>query len=161
MVNAARRSSAMDGFTLIEVMIALVILAFGVLGLALMQLQALTQSSQGRHTGDALAVARSHIEQVNRIPWSELDVATAAATWIAPSWVGSTPTYNMSIEQPGPAGTLSEQSYSVEWLVNDVGTAPICLRDVQVRVTWAEEDYSNNKTLVLATRRYNWGDPSC
>ena len=50
------RSSA-QGFTLVEVMITLVILAFGLLTLALVQLQAMRQGSQGRHTGDGMAIA--------------------------------------------------------------------------------------------------------
>jgi hypothetical protein len=36
-----------------------------------------------------------------------------------------------------------------------------CLRNVEVRVSWAEENRSSPKTLDLITRRYNWGDSSC
>ena len=36
---------------------------------------AVKQSAAGRHTGDAAAVARTHLEQVHRLPWLDLDTA--------------------------------------------------------------------------------------
>ena len=48
----------------------------------------------------------------------------------------------------------------VQWQVTAVG-ANACLLDVQVRVTWNEEGVSGLKAVTLATRRYNWGGPSC
>ncbi len=49
---------ASGGFTLLEAMIALAVLATGLMTLAVMQLQALSQGSAGRHTTDAAAVTR-------------------------------------------------------------------------------------------------------
>ncbi len=147
------------GFTLIEVMIALGILGFGLLALAAMQIEALGQGSKGRHRGDAAAVARSHAEQVLRLPWTALS-AVAGTGWSAPAWAGAGPTVAATVEQPGGAGPAVEHSYDVSWRVTDVaGNA--CLRDVEVRVSWQEEDFATARTLDVATRRYNWGDPAC
>jgi prepilin-type N-terminal cleavage/methylation domain-containing protein len=154
--SGTRRSS---GFSLLEVVIAMAVLSFGLLTLAMMQLHALTQGAAGRHTGDAAAVARSYLEQVHRLPWSELTAAVTAGGWQDPGWNGANPTVTTSVTEPGGA-TTTEETYSVQWRVTDVaGNA--CLRDVEIEVTWPEEHMSQPKRTVLATRRYNWGGSSC
>ncbi|MHC4342794.1 MAG: prepilin-type N-terminal cleavage/methylation domain-containing protein [Planctomycetota bacterium] len=152
-----RRERTTAGFSLLEVVIAMGILSFGLLTLAMMQLYALTQGSAGRHTGDASAVARSYLEQVHRLPWTVLDTA-ANNGWRNPDWtVPATVTTNVT----DPSGGANvEETYTVEWFVADVG-GNVCLRDVQVRVSWAEQNMSTPKQLVLATRRYDWGGASC
>ncbi len=149
------------GFTLIEVIVALGVLAFGLLTLAVMQLQAIHQGSRGRHTTNAAAVGRSYLEQVHRVPWSVLSATQALGGWRAPNWANAPATVGTAVAMPDGAGTAIEHNYAVDWRVSDVGAAPVCLRDVEVRVTWSEQDAAAPKTLVMATRRYNWGDASC
>lgn len=150
-------SQRAEGFTLIEVMLALGVLGFGLLGLAVMQLHALQQSSAGRHTGDASAVARTHLEQVHRLPWSVLD--TAVGNWMPPAWTGSSPTVSTQVAVPG-GGSAVEETYSVDWRVAEVGAGG-CLREVEVRVTWSEPNFASARESTLATRRYNWGATGC
>jgi prepilin-type N-terminal cleavage/methylation domain-containing protein len=52
------------GLSMIEVMIAIAILSLGILGMTVMQLDALRQGGAGRHTTDAAAVGRTYLEQV-------------------------------------------------------------------------------------------------
>jgi len=159
--RGARRS---DGFTLIEAMIAMTVLAFGLLTLAAMQLSAFKQGSAGRHTQEAATTAAAYIEQVQRIPWSELDTAQGVGTWTNPSWAGASATVNRTMNVPGGGAAVTEHSYNVQWLVSNVvvgGNADPCLRDVAVQVSWTERDRPAPKTLELKTRRYNWGDSSC
>lgn len=161
-MERARRHAG--GFTLIEAMVAMTVLAFGLLTLAAMQLHAFRQGSAGRHTQDAAATARTYLEQVQRVPWSELDTAQAVGNWTNPSWNGAPATVNRSMSVPGGGPDPTEHSYNVQWLVSDVvvgGNPDPCLRDVAVRVSWAERNRSTPKTLELKTRRYNWGDVSC
>lgn len=146
------------GFSLLEVVIAMGILAFGLLTLALMQIQALKQGAAGRHTGDAAAVARSYIEQVHRVPWTVL-TNDLNSGWQDPGWASAPATWNKRVTRPDGA-TVSEHSYDVRWQVSSIpGTT--CLRNVQIRVSWDEEDRSTPKQVVLATRRYNWGGATC
>ena len=156
---AVPRRPQRGGFTLIEVMIALGILGFGLLALAVMQIEAMGQGSKGRHSAEAAAVARSHAEQVMRLPWTAL-TAVAGAGWSAPGWAGAVASVDATVDQPGGAGTAVEHSYDVSWRVTNVA-GNSCLRDVEVRVSWPEQDFAVAKTLDLATRRYNWGDPGC
>lgn len=146
------------GFSLIEVVIAIGILGFGLLTLALMQVAALRQGAAGRHTADAAAVGRSYIEQVHRIPWSVLTAAVGGG-WQNPGWAGAAPSVDTQIANPS-GGSSVEHSYAVQWRVSAVaGTA--CLRDVEIRVNWAEENTPGGKQSVLATRRYDWGGAGC
>ena len=145
------------GFTLVEVIVAMGILAFGLLTLAAMQIHALKQSAAGRHTGDAAAVARTHLEQVHRLPWLDLD--TAVGNWVDPTWVGSAASANTSVDMPGGQAAV-EQAYEVDWRVSEIGTAG-CLRDIEVRVRWAEASRPDPKERVVSTRRYNWGSAGC
>lgn len=145
------------GFTLIEVMVAMGIVGFGLLTLAAMQLHALKQSTSGRHSGDASAVARTHLEQAHRLPWGDLD--EAIDTWVAPTWSGSASVAITLVDIPG-GQTAIEQVYDVDWRVSDVGTSG-CLRDIEVRVRWTEPSRPDPKQRVVATRRYNWGSGGC
>lgn len=148
-----------QGFTLVEVMITLVILAFGLLTLALVQLQAMKQGSQGRHTGDGMAIARSYLEQAARVPWSELEAARTAGGWQTPGWA-DIPASTMTVAQPGGGGTAVEHSYTIRWQVTAI-TGTSCVRNVQVRVQWNEEGQSSPKQHILGTRRFNAGASSC
>jgi prepilin-type N-terminal cleavage/methylation domain-containing protein len=153
-----RRRDA-QGFTLVEVMITLVILAFGLMTMALVQLQAMRQGSQGRHTGDGTAIARSYLEQAARVPWSVLETARTAGGWQDPNWAGAPPR-TVTVTRPDGGGNATEQTYTLSWSVTAIsGTS--CLRDVQVRVQWTEPRSSATKEHVLGTRRFNAGASSC
>ena len=153
----ATRAKNASGFTLVEVMIAMAILAFGLLGLALLQLHALQQSAAGRHTTQASHVARTFLEQTHRLPWSAL--GSAVGTWTAPGWGGATSSVSAQMATPD-GGLSSEKTYDIEWRVSEIGAAG-CLREVEVRVRWPEAKVSSLKESVLATRRYNWGAAGC
>jgi prepilin-type N-terminal cleavage/methylation domain-containing protein len=155
-----RKHTRSGGFTLLEVLIALTVLGFGLLTLAIMQLEAMQQGSAGRHTSDAASVGRSYLEQVHRLPWAVLTTAQVIGTWTAPAWAGL-PNSTTSVDTPAGGGVAVERNYTVLWRVTDVGVAPTCLRDVELQVSWTEEDRSTPKTATLATRRFNWGDPAC
>ncbi len=160
--GTARRSEA--GFTILEGMLTAGLLAFGLLTLAVMQLQAISQGSAGRHSQDAAAIARTRLEQIQRVPWSEVTDAQAVGTWTPTDWPGASGSVNAVVTDPGGSAAVTK-TYTVNWLVNDVldgfGNPRPCIRDVEVRVTWPEEDQSSNKVLSLVTRRYNWGGSSC
>ena len=148
-----------SGFTLVEVMVALAILGVGILAISAMQVEALQQGSAGRHTADASATARSYLEQVQRLDWDTLTAARDNGPWTNVFWAGASDTVNVHVDMPGGGSVVAtEKAYDVRWTVTDVTT---CLRDVQIRVSWDEEGRSTPKSLILATRRYNWGNAGC
>lgn len=145
------------GYSLIEVMIALVVLAFGLLTLATMQIHALKQGSAGRHTGDASAVARSYLEQMARVDWAVLTTALNAGPNTNLFWADVTDRVDNMVLAPD-GSNAAEQSYDVRWTVTDVTS---CLRDIEITVLWNEENVPGQKTMRVATRRYNWGAAGC
>ena len=62
--RATRRS---EGFSMLELTIAMAILAFGMLGIAAAQMQAINQGSRGRHTSTAAAVAQQQYEHAFKL----------------------------------------------------------------------------------------------
>ncbi len=161
MVNVSERAKRRGcaGFSLIEVIVAMGVLSFGLMTLSVMQLEALSQGSAGKHSVDAAAVGRTYLEQAHRVPWSVLDTAETVGSWTVPSWAGASASYDVNIDMPG-GGTATEHTYTIQWEVNDVGSG-LCLRDVEVRVSWMEPNRPTPKTLDFATRRYNYGEPNC
>ncbi len=154
--RTAHRSSA--GFSIIEVMIALTVLAFGILAMTVMQLEALKQGGAGRHTTDAAAVGRTYLEQAQRIPFVTVD-GLKDTGWLVPAWAGARASYDTAVANPSGAVAI-EHSYNVLWRISSVA-ATTCVLDVEMQVTWPEANRTAPKALTLATRRYNWGGASC
>ncbi len=126
-------------FTLIESMVALTILAVGLLGMVGLQLQALRQSQWGRHTTEAARLARDQLETFNRTPWSAAEMQPTA--WTAPVAVVKT--------VQSTSGTQQEQSFNVQWRITTDG-ANANLRHIDVRIQWREE----NQQAAAPSRRY-------
>jgi type IV pilus assembly protein PilV len=131
------------GFTLIEVMITLGILAVGLLALAAMQLHSLRQGAVGRNTSVAMTIAQDQLEQFQTIPFTN--------TALAPGSAWKTPVTVVRAPEGAPSG--AGQSYSVDWRVTNEVTD--WMKRVEVRVTWDEADWQG-RTLVLTSRRFNW-----
>jgi type IV pilus assembly protein PilV len=128
-----------QGFTLVEVMIALVILAFGLLAMAAMQLTAMSGGRAGRHSTQAAVMARDQMETFQRLAWANV---AATGGWTAPVTVNSVP--------DGGSGT--EQGYALSWRITNVDANWI--KNVDVRMTWNEPNITG-RTLTLSSTRYN------
>jgi prepilin-type N-terminal cleavage/methylation domain-containing protein len=114
-----------NGFTLIEMMFAMVILAGGLLAMLLVQTQAMRQGRQGRHTTEAMQIARDQMERFMRLPWD--DAAVQPTNWTAPAAV------DLGVQND--AGNEIQQSFNVSWRITPSVTD---LRVIEVLVTWVE-----------------------
>ncbi len=146
------------GFTLIEMVIALAVLAFGLLAMAALQVQALRDGSFGAHTTQATAIARAQMEQVQRRPWADL-TGVVDTGWQIPAWIpgGQIP---VQLQTPGGA-PVAPQLFNVMWRVTS--SADPMLRNVEVEVSWTEPNRPNTKptrtglpTVTLSSARFNW-----
>jgi prepilin-type N-terminal cleavage/methylation domain-containing protein len=124
LVRPAR--SRRRGLSLLEVMIAMGILAVGMLGMLSMQVQALSSTSTGRHVSDAMRIGLDQLEQLKYQGWA----ATPVSSW--------TPVVNVTGPESiaTPAG-VTPQTFGVSWRVQPVG-ALSDVRLIDVRVTWRE-----------------------
>lgn len=136
-----KRSGPRGGFTLIEVMIAISILSFGLLGLAAMQLYAMQGRSSGRHSTFAATLAQTHMDEMQRRNWTT--VADTGGAWL-------TQAENNLVTDD--TGDRVEQAYTLNWRITDdvVGVT----RLLDVRVTWTEEGGAD-RAYSLSGIRYN------
>ncbi len=85
------------GFSLMEVMIALVIMAVGLLGIGTMMASAVQTNAQASHLTEAYQIAQAEMEGLKLVPWNslssgshsrELRGITITSSWTVLSTVG-------------------------------------------------------------------------
>jgi prepilin-type N-terminal cleavage/methylation domain-containing protein len=132
------------GFTLLEMMFALVILAGGLLAMLMVQTQALKQGRYGRHTTDAAQVARDQMERIMRVPWD--DPAAQPVGWTAPTAV------DLAVQSV--SGAETPQTFNVSWRIT-AGVPDV--RIIEIDVTWTEGDVGAGfqRTFRLASNKNN------
>ena len=69
-----RFSKKQDGFTFIEILIAMAIFAIGFLAVASMQTRALTSTTSARILTEAVELASGHIEYLQGLPFDHYDL---------------------------------------------------------------------------------------
>ena len=85
-----QRGRRAGGFTLLEIMITLTVVAIGLMAMMMMQVQAMKDGSRGRHRTGAAMIARDQIERIQNMPFSDssLDVMNPL-TWTTPPWLAN------------------------------------------------------------------------
>jgi prepilin-type N-terminal cleavage/methylation domain-containing protein len=139
-IGQARQRTS--GFTLVEVMIVIGILAFGLLALSAMQIQAMHGSDRGRHATNAAAVAESRMEQLQQDPW----------TTIAPTGGFVADPVAQNNVQLDVGYSINEITYSVSYQITDV--AANFTRAIDVQVSWTEKG-GEIRSVTLSSIRYN------
>ena len=134
------------GFTLIEMMFALSILAGGLLAMLMVQAQAMKQGRYGRHTTDAMQVARDQMETFMRLPW-------AAAAVQPMGWTAPTP-IDLTVQNDN--GAQTQQTFDVSWRITAAAFDPN-VRIIEVNVTWTEGDKGASfpRSYLLASNKNN------
>jgi Tfp pilus assembly protein PilE len=138
----ARRTRA--GMTLVEVMIATVLLAFGLLAMLALQMQSLRGSSVGRHYTQAAAIARDLMEELHRLPWDD-PKALPTGGWVVE------PQEALEVELEN-VGTVQQQVFDVDYRIQADPTSPADLRLIDVRVQWYEQQ--DDPAPAPPVRRY-------
>lgn len=106
------------GFTLLEVMIALVVLSVGLLGLAALQLVAVKGNSFSSEMTYATMLAQQHAEILKGLPYTDSNLAAADE------------------QNPHTAiGSSKGVQYSVRWTVTD-NTPDTDMKTVNLTVQW-------------------------
>ncbi|MCH8891486.1 MAG: prepilin-type N-terminal cleavage/methylation domain-containing protein [Myxococcales bacterium] len=140
----ARRSRATAGFTILEVMIVIGILSFGLLSLAAMQIQAMKGSDRGRHATNAAAIAENKMELLQQDAWASIGVTGG----FIPDPVDPIETNIVQLDD----GTSVERSYSVSYQVTDLQAT--FTRALDVQVSWTEQN-GEARSITLSSIRYN------
>ena len=139
--QARQRSRTSGGFTLIEVMIAIGILAFGLLALTTMQIKAMHGGNRGRHASNAAAIAENKMEQLQQDPWASIpDTGGFVAD----------PAAQNNVQLDGASS--NERTYNVSYQITDLEAT--FTRAIDVTVSWTEEG-GENRSITLSSIRYN------
>ena len=156
-----RRSRSVQGFSLLEVTIALAVLGVGLLAMLVLQVYSLQDGSRGRHTTAAAMIGRDQLERIQRMPFSSADLAVVG--WTTPPWLGngadpSLDPGEVPVRVAQPGATATEKVYTVWYRVIADAGGNTSLRNVDLEVTWEEDRITNNRptrtgrpTVALST----------
>jgi prepilin-type N-terminal cleavage/methylation domain-containing protein len=136
------------GFTMIEVMVSMGILATGLLAVSAAQLYAMRGGHTARHTTDAAEFAQRKIEELDRRAWADL-VSTGGA-WTPNGGEAHDTTVSTS------SAAVTEQAYSLQWRITDtIGpSGAVFLKTIDVRVQW-DEPNRPGRSYSVTTMRHN------
>ena len=141
------RHDSRDGFSLIEVLIALTILAVGLLGIALLQITAVKGNAMANETALATLYAQNRMERFRRIPFDNIVSSTGID--------GTTQEPNFAVlpTTSGIEKTTTKKGvviYRVWSVVNTSST----LKTISVWACWVD-DKGKWHTARMATQRGN------
>jgi hypothetical protein len=112
----------------------------------MVQTQAMKQGRYGRHTTDAMQVARDQMELFMRLPWAA--AAVQPVGWTAPAPV------DLAVQND--AGAQTQQTFNVSWRISTAGF-DANVRVIEVNVTWTEDDVGAGfpRSYLLASNKNN------
>jgi prepilin-type N-terminal cleavage/methylation domain-containing protein len=147
------------GFSLIEVMIALVVLLVGMLGVMAMQYYAVSGNTSSRELRIATNLTQEIVEQIKTTPYTNLaagtdlpPVGTAISGglnfmrrwWIVPDCIAlSLPASNVPCSNLAAACTSDPD-----------GTAAVSVSAIRARACWTDK-YGGNHSVTLDTLRWD------
>ena len=146
---AGRKLHGKEGFSLIEVLVALVILAVGLLALAMFQITAIRGNAVASKWTTATQLSQDRLERFRHVPWVSIASSNAAGF----NTGTMQPVYaNLPGAQGDNTITRGTQFYRV-WNVADNSTT---LKTITVWTCW-QDDLSQWHNVMLVTQRVNIG----
>ena len=146
-----RKLQGKDGFSLIEVLIALVILAVGLLGLALFQTTAIKGNAIASKWTVATELAQDRLERFRHVGWDNIVSSTAGGFTTGPP---PQPNY---ANLPGAAGDnaiVRGTQYFRVWQVSS--NAANSFKTITVWCCW-RDDAAQWHNIMLVTQRSDIG----
>ena len=128
-----------QGFTLIEVLLAMAIFLIGFLAVGAMQISAVNSNTNSRMRTEATVLATDVAEQLIAMPY-EPDAGTLGPYSLSDPLIDGTHT-PASGDQPDP--------YAVQWVVTEAPSGDTKTIDVTVR--WQKKGRNNNVQLSFMT----------
>jgi type IV pilus modification protein PilV len=141
-----------EGFSLIEVLVALAILAVGLLGLALFQTTAIRGNAIASKWTVATELAQDRLERFRHVGWDNIVSSNAGGFTTGP------PAQPVYANLPGAAGdnavVRGTQFYRVWYVTSNAANS---LKTITVWCCWSD-DAARWHNIMLVTQRSNvWG----
>jgi type IV pilus modification protein PilV len=111
------------GYTLLELMIALMILAIGILGIWSMQGTAIRGNAQAKRITEGAALAADQVEKLMRMEYDDADLATGTHSRV-------------------------EDSYTVQWTVSAADVPINNIKTVDVTASWTVTGQTRSVSYV-------------
>jgi len=136
-LNVRARRTGRDrqsGFTLIEVMVALGLLAFGILAIASMQEASLLTTGKAYNLTDGTSTAMDKMEDLIGLAYTDANLADTNGAYEVH------PTENQGL-------------YTIDYAVeeND-GNLPTGCKEIRVRVTWTDAGGGSRSTVLVCNK---------
>ena len=150
------RATGREGFTLIELMISLVVLAFGILGFLFLQGRAVQGRVFAREMSRATFVAQSNMEELLSMDFDHTLLSPGAHPTAGEGGTDALGTGTLVLTEP-----LGNFNYYTNWVVR---TSSPKVKSIQITVTWLNKDKNPNdpndpnpgtplKSLILTTAK--------
>ena len=137
-VDVVSKRRNQRGLTLVEMMIAMVVLSIGLLGVAGLQARAILEGSGGRHLSEASAMARNRVEELNRLAWDASALDDSGGVFAATNTID------------GLDGITYTVSDRISW--DDPNVATVQLKSIEVQVGWNDEKRQNRQVVLTSAR---------
>ncbi len=121
-----------DGFTLIELMVSLVVLAFGILGFLSLQGQAVQGRVFAREMSRATFVAQSNMEELLSMDFNHSLLSAGTHPTASEGGTNALGTGTLVRTE-----TLGNFNYFTYWKVTSVNAS---IKTIEMRVTWQDKD---------------------
>lgn len=144
-----------QGFTLIEVLIAVLVLSFGLLAIGNFQATLLKESAYSKARGEAIALAQEKLEELRNFSTDHDLVGNLNNTPVATPAVNSEYKYPTDVQAALNTYTDatingSNATFTRKWSISRNGAVTIA----SVKVTWTGED-NKEQTVTLETKLAN------
>lgn len=144
-----RNRSREEGFSLIEVLVSLTILAVGLLSLALLQVTAIKGNASASKSSIATDLAQEKLELFRRAAWASIDNSTNTTFNN-----GTTPIYTNVVANAGDNVVVRGTPFYRIWRV--IPNASDSLKEITVWSCWLDERNAWH-SIMLVTQRANVG----
>jgi type IV pilus assembly protein PilV len=124
-----------QGFSLVEFLIATIILSVGLLALINLQWTAIRGNSDSKEMTNAIFLAETRMEQLKNIPYASLVI-------------GTTQDPNNPMNSQGQSGGIFSRSWTIQ---NYLGSN--FMRQITVNISWTIKGQSHNATYQTVVSR--------
>lgn len=147
------RTTPRDGYTLLEILVALVVLSIGVLGYMALQFQSVSGRAFARSMNTASTAGIASLEEMRTIDFDQLQGS------------GTAYRFRSDGSEASESDFESGDAYKVEWTVGDftgIAANPNVrlreLKTIYAVVRWKEKGVEHSMTLTTFERGFKTGD---
>ncbi|OYT98812.1 MAG: type IV pilus modification protein PilV [Burkholderiales bacterium PBB1] len=137
-------ADAQQGFTLVEILVAIVVLSFGVLGVVGMQAAALQSNRAARNQSTAVALGRELADIMRGNKDVALATSTSSNPYLVANYTGTLPTISANCFTAACTSTLAVAQYDMnQWLARVSAALP----QARVVVCFDDTPYASSTGL--------------